>query len=111
MCMSVRVFGGGGGHDDLCCNGECVCVLVLCLQTLLSLSKLSLLATSDPTGSGGGDGESVEHLNSLLHHIRVQEDIPKDVVSTADMDSDLMPPLSPQEIVEVSVCALSWLWV
>ena len=67
------------------------------MQTYLSLSKLSLLA------SGGSEGisDKLATINSMLQHITVQEKLPLEAVEAAGLDYDIMPPLSPQRIIEV----------
>ena len=52
------------------------------LQTLLSLSKLSLLA------SGESEKEKkVKKLNDELHHIRVQQSLPSDILEVLHVHS------------------------
>lgn len=37
----------------------------------------------------------------MLQHIVVQEKLPAEAVEAAGLDYDIMPPLSPQRIIEV----------
>ena len=45
------------------------------LQTLLSLSKLSLLASGEDEKE-----DKVQRLNDQLHHIEIQQSLPMDVL-------------------------------
>ena len=46
--------------------------------------------------------EKLATINSMLQHITVQEKLPSEVVTAAGLDYEIMPPLSPQKIIEVS---------
>ena len=52
--------------------------------------------------------ESLNSINSVLHSIEVQEQLPSEAVEAAGLDCTTMPPLSPQKIIEVCVHSESY---
>jgi len=43
----------------------------------------------------------LKELDKQLHHIQVQEGASSDALEAAGMDFDLMPPLSPLDVIKV----------
>ena len=66
-------------------------------KTLLSLSKLSMLA-SDST-----DTETLQTLNRELQVIEFQQNIPTEALEANGLVPEEMPPLQPEEIIQLYV--------
>lgn len=78
----------------------------LCLlQTMLSLSKLSVLASDEPDNV---IGKKLDELESHLDIVRAQQKLPQSVVEQYGFDEETMRVLTPREIIEV-IHFINWL--
>ena len=84
--------------------------VAVCFQTLLSLAKLSALAS-------GSDSDSLDpvlsRIDDAMSVVVAQEQLPKPVLRDSGLTSKIMRVLSPREIIEVKPKrqqgALRWL--